>query len=63
VYLEDGDIVIVTMDGYRIINNGYEVKRGVRTVPWSIKDVEKGGYEHFMLKEIHEIPRVHWLSM
>ena len=58
VYLEDGDIVIVTMDGYRIINNEREVKREVRTVPWSIEDVEKGGYEHFMLKEIHEIPRV-----
>lgn len=58
VYLEDGDVVIVAMDGYRIINNGHEVKREVRTVPWSIEDAEKRGYEHFMLKEIHEIPRV-----
>jgi len=58
IYLEDGDIVIITKDGYEIINNGVKVERKVETVPWSLEDAERGGYEHFMLKEIHEIPRV-----
>jgi glucosamine--fructose-6-phosphate aminotransferase (isomerizing) len=58
VYLEDGDVVIVTDSGYEIQNNGLKVERKVELVPWSIEDAEKGGYEHFMLKEIHETPRV-----
>ncbi len=58
VYLEDGDLVIITDSGYEIWNDGKKVERKVELVPWSIEDAEKGGYEHFMLKEIHEIPRV-----
>ena len=58
IYLEDGDIVIVSRDGYRIINGGVKVERSIETVPWSLREAEKGGYEHFMLKEIHENPRV-----
>lgn len=58
VFLEDGDVVVVTADGYRIYSNGAVVDRKVETIPWSIEDAEKGGYEHFMLKEIHENPRV-----
>jgi len=58
IYLEDGDILRIGNDGFKIWNNGKEVERRVETVPWSIEDAEKGGYEHFMLKEIHEIPRV-----
>jgi len=37
---------------------GAEVKREERRVLWSIEDAQKSGYEHFMLKEIHEQPRV-----
>ena len=58
IYLEDGDVVIVTNEGYEIINNGVKVDRKVELVPWSLEAAEKGGYEHFMLKEIHETPRV-----
>ncbi|WP_290596943.1 MULTISPECIES: glutamine--fructose-6-phosphate transaminase (isomerizing) [unclassified Archaeoglobus] len=58
VYLDDGESVIVSKDGYRILKNGVEVEKGIEIVPWSIEDAEKGGYEHFMLKEIHENPRV-----
>ena len=58
VYLEDGDVVTITDSGYEIKNNGVEVSRKVELVSWSIEDAEKGGYEHFMLKEIHETPRV-----
>lgn len=58
IYLEDGDIVIISKDRYEILNNGVKVERNVEVVPWSLEAAEKGGYEHFMLKEIHETPRV-----
>ncbi len=58
IYLEDGDVVIVTNSGYEILNNGVKVERKIELVPWSLEAAEKGGYEHFMLKEIHETPRV-----
>jgi glucosamine--fructose-6-phosphate aminotransferase (isomerizing) len=58
VYLEDGDTVVITDSGYEIKNNGIKVERMVELVPWSLDDAEKSGYEHFMLKEIHETPRV-----
>jgi glucosamine--fructose-6-phosphate aminotransferase (isomerizing) len=58
IYLEDGDLVIITNEGYDIYNNGVKVQRKVEIVPWSIEQAEKGGYEHFMLKEIHETPKV-----
>jgi glucosamine--fructose-6-phosphate aminotransferase (isomerizing) len=58
VYLSDGDIVVLTREGYEIYNNGERVERGVEVVPWSLEAAEKGGFEHFMLKEIHENPRV-----
>ena len=63
VYLEDGDIVDLSPNGYEVWNTGdgavmTKVSRKVETIPWSIEDAEKGGYEHFMLKEIHETPRV-----
>ncbi len=58
IYLEDGDVVILTRNGYEVINNGVKVERNIEIVPWSLEAAEKGGYEHFMLKEIHENPRV-----
>ncbi|RLG38594.1 MAG: glutamine--fructose-6-phosphate transaminase (isomerizing) [Candidatus Alkanophagales archaeon] len=58
VHLEDGDLVIITREGFRIENGGNVVPRKMETVLWSIEDAERGGYEHFMLKEIHETPRV-----
>ncbi len=58
IFLEDGDVAVVTREGYTIYSNGRAVERKVEIVPWSIEDAEKGGYEHFMLKEIHENPKV-----
>ncbi len=57
IYLEEGDIAVVKKDGIYIENGAVEVKRVVRLIPWTIEDAEKGGYEHFMLKEIHEEPK------
>ncbi|MBI2957403.1 MAG: glutamine--fructose-6-phosphate transaminase (isomerizing) [Chloroflexi bacterium] len=57
VYLEDGDICRVTADDVFIANSGTTVSRKVQVVPWTAEQVQKGGYEHFMLKEIHEQPK------
>jgi glucosamine--fructose-6-phosphate aminotransferase (isomerizing) len=58
IYLEDGDIGVITKDSIKITRNKEEVNRKELKIPWSIEDVQKAGYEHFMLKEIHEGPRV-----
>ncbi len=58
IYLEDGDLVVLRKGNFEIINGGTKVDRKIEVIPWSIEDAEKGGYDHFMLKEIHEIPRV-----
>jgi len=58
IYLEDGDIATVSKDDIRIKNDGTEVAKKEQQVSWSIEDAQKGGYEHFMLKEIHEQPKV-----
>ena len=59
IYLiENDEMVICTPD--RIVikdKDGKEVKRKVLHVNWSMEDAEKDGYEHFMLKEIHEQPK------
>ncbi len=57
IYLEEGDLAVVKKDSIYIENGGVEVRREERLIPWTIEDAEKGGYEHFMLKEIHEEPR------
>ena len=58
VYLEDGDIATIFPDKVEIRNNGKAVDRKESKVSWSVEDARKGGYEHFMLKEIHEQPKV-----
>jgi len=54
--VEDGEIVAITSDGARFIepDAGVEIARGVDEVEWDDDAAEKGGYETFMLKEIHE---------
>ncbi len=57
VYLDDGDYAVLTPEGYRTYHlEGHEVDRGVQEVTWDLDSIEKGGYEHFMLKEIFEQP-------
>ncbi len=58
LYLEDGDIAIVDSKRVVIRHEGTEVRRQEQQVLWSVDEAKKGGYEHFMLKEIHEQPRV-----
>lgn len=58
IYLEDGDIGVVTKHDIKIRRDGIEVKREEHKILWSVEEAQKAGYEHFMLKEIHEQPRV-----
>jgi len=58
IYLEDGDIGVVTADNIKIRRDGIEVDWEEHKILWSVEDAQKGGYEHFMLKEIHEQPKV-----
>jgi glutamine---fructose-6-phosphate transaminase (isomerizing) len=58
IYLEDGDVVVVDPKEVKIRHDGVEVKRAEQKVLWSVEEAQKGGYEHFMLKEIQEQPRV-----
>ena len=57
IYLKDGDVAIVTPDGVNVYTlDNAPVSRDVQEVEFDLGSVEKGGFEHFMLKEIHEQP-------
>jgi glucosamine--fructose-6-phosphate aminotransferase (isomerizing) len=57
VYLEDGEVVELARDRVRLFDSKGEPKVPiVRELTWSVEAAEKAGFEHFMLKEIHEIP-------
>jgi glucosamine--fructose-6-phosphate aminotransferase (isomerizing) len=57
VYLEDGDVVALSPSSLQIWDEtGTPVTRDPVEIQWSAEQAEKGGFEHFMLKEIHEQP-------
>src|SRR3989338_8089542 len=59
VFLEDGGVAIITPDGHTIQKlDSSSVKRETTEIDWSAEEVQKGGYQHFMLKEIMEGPEV-----
>ncbi len=56
--VNDGEIVCLSKDSVTVYNSDLEVIEKERmTVNWSVEAAEKGGYEHFMLKEINEQPK------
>ena len=58
-YLEDNEIAVISKDSVHIYNlNGEEVEVKVKEIDWNINAAEKGGYPHFMMKEIMEQPKV-----
>ncbi|GAB4237442.1 MAG: glutamine--fructose-6-phosphate transaminase (isomerizing) [Deltaproteobacteria bacterium] len=58
LFLDDGEMVIATPSGVRITDfRGNPRERSPRRIDWSPAMAEKGGYRHFMLKEIHEQPK------
>jgi glucosamine--fructose-6-phosphate aminotransferase (isomerizing) len=57
-YLEEGDVAVVTQHEMHLTNaDGQPVSRKATKITWDASAVEKSGYPHFMLKEIHEQPQ------
>jgi glutamine---fructose-6-phosphate transaminase (isomerizing) len=57
VYLEDGEVAEVTRDGFRTMTiDDIQIEKEVEHVTMELSQIERGGYDHFMLKEIHEQP-------
>jgi glucosamine--fructose-6-phosphate aminotransferase (isomerizing) len=58
VFMDDGEVVVLRADGPHFTDlDGAEIEKETTRVPWDPIMAEKGGYKHFMLKEIHEQPR------
>jgi glucosamine--fructose-6-phosphate aminotransferase (isomerizing) len=58
MFLDDGDIMTAKADDIDITSmKNVPVSRGTTRIDWDLGQIEKGGYEHFMLKEIHEQPQ------
>ncbi|MCE2942228.1 MAG: glutamine--fructose-6-phosphate transaminase (isomerizing) [Gemmatimonadetes bacterium] len=58
VYLNDGDLAVVRKDGYRVFDmKATTLDRPVAKIDWELAQIERGGYDHFMLKEIFEQPQ------
>ncbi len=58
IFLEDGDLAELTRDGVRIFNlEGKEIQREIQDIPFDPVAAEKGGFKHFMQKEIFEQPQ------
>ena len=64
VYLEDDEMAVLTSSGHRTVDLGRDrghvgwepVPKEIRRVDWDLEKIEKAGYPHFMLREIHEQP-------
>ena len=58
VYLEDGELAVVTRDGYKVMGlDARDVSKEVSRIDWDLDQIERGGFPHFMLKEIFEQPQ------
>ena len=58
VYLDDGEMAVVERDRYRIVDlNATEIQKKVSRIDWDLGQIERGGFAHFMLKEIFEQPQ------
>lgn len=59
VFMKDGEMAVLG-DSLQLISldSGDQIRPQVETVDWKMDDVSKGGFEHFMLKEIHEQPNI-----
>ncbi|MCK9445875.1 glutamine--fructose-6-phosphate transaminase (isomerizing) [bacterium] len=58
INLDDGEIAVLKKDGFCIFKEEKEAHKNIETIDWDIEQAEKGGYKHFMLKEIMEEPNV-----
>lgn len=59
IFLEDGDKVIVEQNNVQIFDsNNTKVEREIKKIEWNFEQATKGGYDHFMIKEIEEQPEI-----
>jgi glucosamine--fructose-6-phosphate aminotransferase (isomerizing) len=58
LFLADGEFAVLSRDGVQLVDaNGHLIERAPRTIQWDPVSAEKGGFDHFMQKEIFEQPR------
>jgi glutamine---fructose-6-phosphate transaminase (isomerizing) len=57
MYMEDGDVASICKDKLEIFHDGKMVTRPIELIDWTVDDVKKGGFAHYMLKEIFEQPQ------
>mgnify|MGYP002407964541 FL=1 len=58
-FIEEGELAEITAQSVRVVDgDGHTVKKEAFHVNWDLKAAERGGYPHFMLKEIHEQPQM-----
>ena len=59
IYLNDGEMAVITPDSYNILTlDNTKIERKPDLIDWDVEEVQKGGYDHFMLKEMMEAPEV-----
>ena len=57
MYMDDGELAVITANGIRVYDERRRpVEKEHQHIDWDVDAAEKGGYDHFMLKEIHEQP-------
>ncbi|MFP4465785.1 MAG: glutamine--fructose-6-phosphate transaminase (isomerizing) [Candidatus Goldiibacteriota bacterium] len=56
LFFEDGDVAVIKKDAIKVYNSGRKVLRKVKEIKWTHEQAEKGGFPHFMIKEIFEEP-------
>ena len=57
IFLNDGELCVITKNSINVVDrNGKPIKKKEEHITWDVKDAEKSGFAHFMLKEIYEQP-------
>ncbi|EKE11175.1 MAG: hypothetical protein ACD_15C00133G0026 [uncultured bacterium] len=57
IYFDDGEVAEITRDGFNVTNiRNKNIKKSITTLDWTVEKSQKGGFDHFMLKEIFEQP-------
>ena len=63
IFLEDGDVASISRKKAEIFHDGKLIERPLEIVDWSREETKKGGFAHYMLKEIYEQPQVFYNSI
>jgi glucosamine--fructose-6-phosphate aminotransferase (isomerizing) len=58
VYLDDGEVAVLSRNGYQVVDlRERQLQKPITKIDWDLEQIEKGGFPHFMLKEIFEQPQ------